>query len=653
MKKNYILWLSAALLFFCSCAFTWSLPDIEMPEPSTVYDISGKPIRGLSEQNSISIALEEIPDDFTRAIIAVEDKNFYKHYGIDITGILRAFWINIKEGRIAAGGSTITQQTAKNLFLTNEKTVARKIKELFYAFQLERSYSKDEILAMYCNTIYFGHGAYGVEMAARTFFGKNAKDLNLSEASLLAGLTNWPSHYDPYVNPDEALKRQAVVLQRMVEEEMISQNQMQEALEVELDFRQVKYMEGDAPYFIAMVKEQLSQTYGERMVVQGGLQIFTTLDLDMQKAANTAYINTMQGQEKDLQAALVALDVRNGEIRALIGGRDYAASNYNRVFAQRQPGSTFKPFMYSLAIDWNYTAADMIMCEEVEFKLPNGDIYSPTDYGPEPYHWRKFTLKEAVTKSDNVVAVRLNDMLGPTNTAIHAENFGFSGIKPVLSLPLGANEVTPVNLAAAYAVFANQGIYCKPVFILKVVDSQGNVLEQNETISKRVIGANNAYIITDMLKGVLEPGGTGEGLKSIVGRPAAGKTGTTDEYKDAWFVGYTPRLCCAVWVGYDKEKNVNLPGSVVAGPIWANFLRNASVKLPVEEFKRPGDINIINICLDTGMIACESCPRTMDMAFIKGTEPEEVCWEHLPGIKWWLRYQGIDENDDNEYNWWD
>jgi len=626
------------VLFIGSCAFIWELPEIEIPESSIIYDVSGRPIKGLAEQNRISIKLEEMPDSFLKAIIAVEDKNFYKHHGIDITGILRAVFINIKEKEIVAGGSTITQQTAKNLFLSNERTIARKIKKLFYAIQLERKYSKDEILAMYCNTIYFGQGAYGIEAAAWTFFAKSAHDLTLAESALLAGLPQWPSRYDPYKNPDEARKRQAVVLKRMLEEKMINENEMAAALEEELNYRKASYITGEAPYFIAMVKDYLSEKYGERTVYQGGLRVYTTLDLDMQRAANKAYSEGMENREKDLQAALVALDVSNGQIRALIGGRDFAESSYNRVFSRRQPGSTFKPFMYSLAIMWGFTAADMLMCEEVEYKLPNGDIYRPQDYGEEPYHWREFTLKEAVMVSDNVVAVRMNYMLGPEEVARHAEKFGFENIEPVLSLPLGSNEVRPIDMAAAYAVFANKGIYSEPSYILKVVDKKGEILEENQVLQRRVIEETNAYIITDMLKGVLETGGTGAGLKDVVGRTAAGKTGTTDEFKDAWFVGYTPKLCCAVWVGYDKGKSVNLPGSVLAGPIWANFLREASSKFAETDFSKPDDIVLLNICLDSGMIACESCQRCTQMAFIKGTEPEEICYYHMPYIEEVLPY---------------
>lgn len=618
------------MLLLGNVAFSFSLPQIEVPEASVVYDINGQSVKGLGEQNRISIPLEEMPESFIQAIIAVEDKNFYKHHGIDIGGILRAFYINIKARKVVEGGSTITQQTAKNLFLSNERTFLRKAKELIYALELERKYSKDEILSMYCNTIYFGQGAYGIEVAARTFFAKSAKDLNLAESALLAGLPRWPSQYNPYINPDAAKKRQEVVLQRMLDEQKITEEERQEALAQPLNYRKGAYVAGEAPYFIAMVKEYLSEKYGERMVYQGGLQVYTTLDLFMQKAANQAFQAGMQDRDPKLQAALVAMDVSNGEIRALIGGRNYGESTFNRVYSERQPGSTFKPFMYSLAVDYGLTSAYRVMCEEVEYELPTGDTYRPTDYGDEPYHWREFTLKEAVMKSDNVVAVQVNKYLSPADSARHAEKFGFQNIQPVLSLPLGSSVVRPVDMAAGYSVFANQGIYSTPIYILKVVDKNGVVLEENKVTQRRVIGADNAYIITDMLKGVLEPGGTGSQLKSIVGRPAAGKTGTTDQFNDAWFVGYTPKLCCAVWVGYDKNQNVNLTGSVAAGPIWANFMHDASVKLAEDDFVKPDNVRELNICLDSGQVASESCPRQIGMAFIEGTQPDEICPLHSP-----------------------
>ncbi len=604
------------------------MPDVTAPENSVVYDINNKEINGLTQENRINVTLEEISPFFTKAVIATEDKDFYHHHGVDFTGILRALWNNIKGGRVVEGGSTITQQTAKNLYLSNERTITRKLKELVYAFQLERKYSKDEILTMYCNTIYFGAGAYGVETASRTYFGKSAKDLTLAEAALLAGLPQSPSAYDPYQHPQAAKDRQVIVLERMAEQEEISESDKKAALDQSLEYHRSPYTSGDAPYFTSMVKDDLVKKYGERMVYQGGLRVYTTLDLDMQKAANQAYYKEMNGRDPNLQAALVAMDVRNGQIRALIGGRDFSASSYNRALSYRQPGSTFKPFMYSLAIDSGLTAASLFMDEEVHFTLPNGDEYSPTDYGDEPYLNKEMTVKEAVMISDNIIAVIVNDQLGPENTASHVEKFGFRNIQPVLSLPLGSNDVQPVDMAAGYSVFANKGMYNTPVYVLKVVDKDGNVLEENQSMEKRVISAENAYIITNMLQGVMEPGGTGSRLKAVVARDVAGKTGTTDNFNDAWFVGYTPQLCCAVWVGYDKAKATNLYGGTVAGPIWADFLQAASQKLSEESFAKPDNIDLIEVCLDSGQVAAEKCPRTSTMAFTAGTDPDEICPLH-------------------------
>ncbi|MDD2585189.1 MAG: PBP1A family penicillin-binding protein [Syntrophomonadaceae bacterium] len=635
MKKKPILIIFIIIILLGISAFTWTLPGIEIPEPSRVYDINVVQIKDLGEQDRIIVGPDEIPASFTSAIIVVEDKNFYRHHGIDLKGILRAVLVDIRERKIVEGGSTITQQTAKNLFLSHERTMTRKLKELVYAIQLERKYSKEEILNFYCNTIYFGHGAYGVEVAAQTYFGKSARDLTLAESALLAGLPQWPARYDPYKAPEEARKRQKIVLLRMQEEGIITYRERQAALAEKLQYHQAR-SNGEAPYFIAMVKDYLSKKYGERMVVQGGLQVYTTLDINMQKDAEAAYQEGMADKAEDLQAALVALDPRNGYIRALIGGRNFGLSTYNRVYAKRQPGSTFKPFMYSLAVDSGFTAADMVMCDEVEYNLPDGTIYRPEDYGKEPYHGKEFTIKEAIMKSDNIIAVKVNSFLGPETTANYIEKFGFKKLQPVLSLPLGSVEVAPLEMAAGYSVFANQGIYSKPIYILKVLDRNGRILEENRITQKQLITKDNAYIITNMLQGVLIPGGTGAALGSTLKVPAAAKTGTTDEFKDAWFIGFTPDICCAVWVGYDRGKNVNLAGGVAAGPIWAAFINKTTPNLSGRDFLRPENINIYNICLDSGLIASESCPRKVEMAFREGTEPESICYEHLSHWGWLL-----------------
>lgn len=649
MKKKTAMLVYILIFILMTTGFSIHLPGFSMPQPSVLYDVNGKVINGLTEKSTLNVNLEQISPYFTSAVIAVEDKNFRKHHGIDFWGIIRATFINIKSGRIVEGGSTITQQTAKNLYLSNEKTFTRKLKELYYALLLERKYSKDEILTMYCNTIYFGEGAYGVETASRTFFGKKASELDLAQAALLAGLPQWPSNYDPYLHPEKAKARQKIVLDRMLEEKVITAEQHQAAWNEPLHYQQASFAEGEAPYFVAMVREYLTEKYGERMIYQGGLRIYSTLDLDMQTAANQAVQNGMSNRSAELQTALVAVDTKTAEIRALVGGRNYKSSQLNHVYAQRQPGSTFKPFVYSYAMEQGRTPADMIMCEEVEYKVPGSAPYRPTDYGNEPYHWKDFTLKEAIMISDNVVAVRLNEELGPQNTAPHAEKFGFANISPVLSLPLGSNEVRPIDMAAAYAVFANQGIYSAPHYILKIEDQNNNMLEEYKPAGTRIVSAINASIITNMLTGVLEPGGTGASLKARVGRPAAAKTGTTDEYKDAWFVGYTPQLSCAVWVGYDKNQAVNLPGSVAAGPIWADFIKAASAKLPEQDFTLAAGTTSVPICLDSGQIATEYCPRPSDMVFEKGTEPKDLCPLHMPDAYW---NTNPDQTPTNNRRWW-
>jgi 1A family penicillin-binding protein len=658
MTRKRLLWLYILIFVVVSSGFSLQLPAFQVPQPSVVYDVNGKVIKGLSSENQIVIPLEDIPDSFKKAVIAVEDKNFYSHHGVDPAGILRALIADIKAGEVVAGGSTITQQTAKILYLTNERTLTRKIKELWYTIILERKYSKDEILALYCNSIYFGQGATGIEVAARTFFGKEARQLTVPESTLLAGLPNYPSGFDPYVHPDRAKARQEVVLERMAAEGYITQAERDSIAQQPLKYKRDHAIIGDAPYFVAMIREYLIKQYGENMVFQGGLKVYTTLDLTMQQAAERALAQGMKGRPEALQGALVAVDVSNGQIRAMVGGRDFTQSSYNRVFATRQPGSTFKPFMYSLALSSGWTQADMIPCEEVEFPVAGSPPYKPTDYGDEPYHWRDFTLKEAVMKSDNVVAVTLNERLGPARVARYAENFGFSGIKPVLSLPLGSTEVTPLQMAAGYAAFANKGVYSAPYSIIKVVDSNGKVMEENRTQQKRSVSVNTAYLITDMLTGVMQSGGTGAHLRSAVGRPCAGKTGTTDEFKDAWFVGYTPYLCCAVWVGYDDNRQVNQSGGVVAGPIWANFLGMAGAAFQPSDFPRPEGIKRLNICMDSGLVAVEACPRPVSMAFISGTEPGIICYWHqfeiplLPELPDWLNpvppEDEGDERNDNE-----
>lgn len=654
-RKLGILVIITLLLINNGCQF--KIPVLQIPEPSVLYDAHGQEICSLYRQKGIQVGLNEISDYLEKATIAAEDRNFYRHHGVDIWGVLRAFYINLRHGRVIAGGSTITQQTAKTLFLTNERTIIRKIKELYYTFLLESRYSKNEILELYLNSIYYGEGATGIEAAARTYFDKSAANLDLAESALLAGIPQRPSYYDPYKYPQHAKKRQEIVLDLMVKNGYISEKEARAARKEKLVYRRGENTEGPAPYFVQMVVDYLVDKYGAPMVFGGGLRVVTTIDLKMQEAAEKAYNNVMKNQNPDLQAALVAVDTSNGYIRAVIGGRNFKHAPFNRALeGRRQPGSAFKPFLYSKALELGYTEASMFMCEPVTFSSPGSPDYTPTDYGDEPYHYRAFTLKEAIMVSDNVVSVRLNQAVGPENTALHAKKFGFKGaIRPVLSLALGTSEVTPLEMASAYAVFANGGTYYPPVFISRVSDSRGVVLEENRSEGSRVISEENAYLVTDMLKGVLEPGGTASHLKEQVGRPAAGKTGTTQDYRDAWFVGYTPELSCAVWVGYDTPaRSVGIPGGRIAGPIWAEFTKNALRGVPPRDFKKPDDIVQVNICMDSGAIASEYCPRQMQASFISGTEPQYLCPVHRPVPDWWewMSWQRTHDGENSSDNNW-
>lgn len=655
MRHPFLMALVLALLpvgIFHASAAVWTLPGIHKPEVSVVYAENGEVLQMLSERNEQTVSAAEIAGTFLQAIVAIEDRRFYQHHGIDPLGLLRAGWKDLIHRNIVEGGSTITQQTAKMLFLSNEQTIKRKFLDMVYALQMEQTYSKEEILAMYCNAAYFGHGAYGIETAAHTYFAKSAKDLTLPEAAVLAGLPQSPSLYDPYVNPDKAKKRQGEVLAAMQELKMIRAEEREQAWETELNYQMSPSLSGAAPWLMDEIRETLIEAYGRERIYQGGLQIYTTLDMQMQKAANQAVANHMKNYDEDMQAALVAIEPGTGYIRAMVGGRNYRLSAYNRAYARRQPGSTYKPFIYSCALEEGYTQADQIECVRRSYALEDGQVYTPGDYGATPYHNRLLTLREAVMRSDNVVAVYLHSLLTPQKTAPYVRAFGLEKTRPVLSAVLGAVEASPMEMAAGYSVFASGGIYAEPMMIVKVVDKAGNVLEENHPQIHRVIDENVAYVMTDLLKSVMISPGTGAHLQTTVGREAAAKTGTTDDFHDAWMAGYTPELSCAVWVGYDEEKDVNLTGSSIAGPIWAEFLRDGLAGWPQREFPVPDGVVFTNICMETGQTATESCPWTMQAAFLRGTEPQALCWEHASQWDWlyqeWLQREKRTEGEPEE-----
>jgi 1A family penicillin-binding protein len=648
------------------------IPDIQTPQTSTFYDNQGEVITTRFEQNRFEIPLEQMTEELILAFIAVEDHRFYSHYGIDPQGLLRAVVRNISERRYAEGGSTITQQLAKNLFLTHEKTMTRKAQEMLLTIQLERRYTKDEILEKYLNTIYFGHGAYGVEAASRTYYGKSANELTLAEAAMLSGIPRGPSYYSPIRDFDAARRRQDVVLTRMVAEGFITEGERETARAEEIvpqernagqEQRQL------GAYFIEhLINDHITPMFPEdpQIVYTGGLHVYTTLDRQAQQAAEHAIATFVpatgrgtDGEDVPLQAALVAIDPQDGSVRALVGGREANGSGFNRAVAQpgRSPGSTFKMFTFAAALEAGHTPATIRVSEPTSIDVQGSEKpYEPTEFSR---FFGPLRMREAIANSSNVIAVKTHLEIGPENSVEMAERLGINPGKlgPVASLPLGSYSVSPLEMATAYAPFANQGVRVEPRFITKIVDSNGRVIFESEPERALVLDSRVAYLMTDMMKTVLQTG-TGRSLGPVVNRPAAAKTGTSQFSHDGYIVGFTPDLVAAVWVGADKPQTISgLTGATFAGPSWANFMREALKGMPARDFARPDGLVAVEICPETGLLHNPRCAlQPIRELFIAGTQPTEQCsWPDCPHCPpdpqwnwdggWWFRnpFRGQEE----------
>ena len=611
-----------------------TLPDLDgeiRPAASSqIFDANGKLLATVhSVENRLPVPLAKIPKNLQNAFIANEDVRFYQHHGIDPRGILRAFWTNLTGHGVSEGGSTITQQLAKNAFLSQERTLKRKIHEAILAIQIERHYTKAEILEMYLNQIYFGQGAYGVQAAAQIYFGKNVENLDLAECAMLAGIPKSPNYYSPYNNLKAAKERQAIVLDQMVKYGYIEQDAAARAKAEDIHLAPRAGQHAIAPYFIDYVIQTLVDKYGADAVYKEGLKIYTTLDLDMQRAAEKALtalpVTKIDSNGlKQPQGAIIALDPQTGYIKAMVGGR--GGDQFNRaVMAVRQPGSAFKPFVYLTALENGFTPATVIDDRPISF-----GNWSPQNYD------RKFrghvTLRTALEQSLNVPTVILAQKVGPEKILHNAQLLGIttlvtSGPANDLSLAMAlgglTRGVTPLELASAYGVLANQGVKAEPVAILKVVDRNGKILEEYQPQVKAVISDRIAYLLTDMMRGVLTRG-TGTG--AAFGRPAAGKTGTTSDYRDAWFVGFTPNLVAAVWMGCDNNEPLNgITGGWIPATIWRQFMSEATAKLPVQDFVQPKGIVTAAISPKDGLLAPD--PNSKDARheiFIEGTQPTRI-----------------------------
>ena len=564
--------------------------DIVPPASSQIYDIHGNEIANIhAAENRRPIGINEIPKNLQNAFIAVEDNRFYDHIGIDPRGIVRAIWANIRGRTVTEGGSTITQQLAKNAYLTQDRTLKRKVQEVFLALQLERQYTKQEILELYMNQIYFGQGAYGVQAAARTYFGKDAKDLTLNECAMLAGIPKSPNYYSPVNNMDAATERKAVVLDQMVKYGYISDSEAAAAKKEPLHIAKNTNDGGkSASYFVDYVLQQLAEKYGDDAIYKDGLKIYTTIDMDMQAAAETAmknlptYFTDANGIVQP-QGALVAIDPHTGYIKAMVGGR--GTDQFNRATqAVRQPGSAFKPFVFAAALENKYTPESII--EDKPLKVGS---WEPQNYSRN--FSGKVRLRDVVRWSLNVPTVRIAQDIGIDKAIFYAQEMGISTFvldgatnDRNLATALGGmtRGVTPLELTSAYGTFANRGIHVKPVAILRVVSRTGKVLEEAERKEKSVMSADNAAALTAMLEDVIR---RGTGTRANIGRPAAGKTGTASDYHDAWFVGYTPDLVTGVWIGNDSVSDLHgMSGGMTPAVIWQAFMQKALAQMPIRSF---------------------------------------------------------------------
>lgn len=610
-----------ALMFaaFLGALFVFlPLPEPSIPEATRIYDINGDTVSSLFVENRVVVPYDEIPESFKKAVVAVEDKRFFSHKGIDLSSIGRAFLRNFKAGEVVEGGSTITQQLAKNLFLTHDRTIKRKVLEAIYTVKLEMRYSKEEILEMYLNIIYLGHGTYGCETASRLYFDKSAKDLTLAESAMIAGIIRGPEIYSPYHNIELAEKRKSIVLNLMVEQGMLDEALAEKAKQEEIKVAGMP--KSSAAYFVDFVVAQIREWKPEvaSRIYRGGYEVYTTLDLDMQAAAEQAFSRYVPEGTEDSegitqpQGALVAVEPYTGHIKALIGGRSFSETQLNRAYqVRRQPGSAFKIFLYAAVLDLGYSVNQVQMCEPVEFPGKSaGDVYKPRDFGWPPYHYAPLDVRQAVAISDNVVATKWASEVGPGKIIEYARKLGVeSPLQSNIPLALGASEVTPLEMATACATLSAQGTYAKPIAILKLVDSNGNVLLENKTETKQVLDSGTAYMLTSVLRSVFSPGATGSGLEGFLGnRPAAGKTGTTDGHREAWFVGYTKELSCAVYIGWDnREESLSGTGASVAGPVWASFIGNALAKQPARGWDMPDNLYWAKVCDKTGQRANITC----------------------------------------------
>jgi penicillin-binding protein 1B len=597
-------------------------------------------------EDRVPVSLEAVPKVLTNAIIATEDRSFYTHQGISIRGTLRAIWTDIRSKSLVAGGSTLTQQLVKNLYLNPERTFRRKAEEALMALLLEMKYDKEHILETYLNEIYLGqNGAVqivGVEQAAQVYFGRKVTYLSLPQAATLAGMIRSPNVLSPLKYPERAKARRNVVLKGMLDQGMITEREFQEALAAPIGTTRFPKTSRSAPFFVDLVLKQLRETYPETQLTTEGLRIFTTLDTIMQRSAEESLDNGIANLQKKykhirtsqtpLEGVVVTIQPGTGYVKALVGGRSYSKTQFNRAIqARRQPGSLFKPFVYVTAMDpargEQVLTASTVLDDSPIAVQAGAAVWRPQNYDNR-FHGR-VTVREALAHSYNIPAVRAAIDAGVPNVIRTAAKIGVeSKLQPYPSVSLGSFEVTPLEIAYAYSVFANLGVKAEPVTILAVVTRDGAIKETREVKMKRVAPAAVCYVMNDVLKDVFTYGTAGRARSLGFEHAYAGKTGTTNNYRDAWFIGYSPRILSLVWVGFDDGHSVRLAGGDACVPVWTRHMNRIDGLIPDVDWKRPEDVTEREIDPDSGMLATPYCPRTRGEVYVSGTEPDAVCSLH-------------------------
>jgi penicillin-binding protein 1A len=665
--------LMALVLFATTGAAAWFAYDLtsalpnktevrglgEMAQATTIYDAGDNPVFTIFKEQRLEVPLERISPNLIKAVISVEDQRFYDHSGVDLIRIGAAMVRNLREGRRAEGGSTITQQLARQSFLSRDKTFRRKIKEVLLAAHIEREFTKQEILELYLNKVYFGDGLYGVEAASLGYFGKHASNLSVDEAALLAGLIQSPSSYAPTVNLDRAVARRNIVLQTMVNNGAINAAEAERARRSAVHLTNaIEMKETFGLYFKEQVRKELTERFGGSRVAEGGLKVYTTLDTELQKAAESlledglAAIEKRRGYRHEtretakgldyLQGALLAIDPETGAVRAMVGGRDFNDSRFNRATqAKRQSGSAFKPFVYAAALEEGYSPASVITNLNSPMATPQG-AWVPED---EHSNANSMTMRSALKISSNRAAVQMLNTVGIPGAVSFAQKLNVGTPPSVPSLALGASEVTLLSLTAAYGAFADKGIVHTPTLLRRVEDSDGKVLYEEKGKSQQVISEASAFLMSSMLADVVNAGTAYKVRQSGFTLPAAGKTGTTNDYVDAWFVGYTPHLLTGVWVGFDQPKTIVANGYAadLAVPIWASFMKVATKGAKPDWYDRPSNVVGVNVCRVSGKLpntGCYNVPSADDFGnletksmvytdyFVKGTQPTTICPVH-------------------------